>query len=225
MPETIAFEVSSVTNFHWTGPGCVKIHTQFRTKGEAIEIFARLRDEMDHILDALSMNLEPVVDSNDMTKWRAPSSPPSSLESVTADPRLVARQRPTSGSGELNYSKLPPRAALNAAQLLAEEQVKAYTRAQGRVTQAPSDLTADHAPIELPQAKRIEMKAELKPPTHEEALKEAAEFVERQKAAIAGKPWPPPSTPEEQMRPPPPPPASESSIAEDLSKSSTPESN
>jgi hypothetical protein len=218
LPEQIRFEVpAGVVTFHWSGPGRIKVHTQFATKGEAIEVFARLREEMDLILDTLSLNLDLV----------APSAPPGNgtaglLESVLADPRLVARQRPTSGSGELNYSKLPPRAALNAAQLLAEEQVKAYAQAQGRAsTRAAHPENVDEgAPIEIPQAKRVEMKAELKPPTHEEALKEAAESVERQKAAIAGRPWPPPASHEEQMLPPPPPAASEEVIAEDLSKSS-----
>jgi hypothetical protein len=253
MAEQIRFIIPyGVISFHWDGPGALKVHTQFKNKNEAIEVFARLREEMDLILDTLSMNLDPagMLDRFDTVPSAPPSYSPGSspppfpsthfassrvpltqeqaLAAVQQDPRLVARQRPTSGSGELNYSKLPPRAALSAAQKLAEDQVAAYARAQGR----GSDPAAPQEPIELPQAKRVEMKAEVKPPTHEEALVEARRFIDAQRAAMGLAPMkaedvksfrgpdPYPLEPEAQILPPPPPPESKVAVEEDLGKSS-----
>jgi hypothetical protein len=238
MPETVKFIIpAGVVSFHWSGPGAIKVHTQFRSKNEAIEVFARLREEMDLILDTLSMNLDAIDTFGESSSTRhdteRPYSPPGSgfaglLEDVQKDPRLVARQRPTSGSGELNYSKLPPRAALSAAQKLAEDQVAAYARAQGRGgTHPPENGIIED--IQLPQAKRVEMKADVKPPTHEEALAEARKFIDEQRKAMGLAPMktdevkPATSTEGpsvEQMLPPPPPADSDAAIAEDLSKSS-----
>jgi hypothetical protein len=220
MPETIAIDIGpGVASFYWNGAGTVRVHLQFVNRREAIEAFDRLRFEVETVLYALSAELDP-RDDVQSTRFQTerPAAPPGSglpglVASVMNDPRLVARQRPVNPSEEMNYSKLPPRAALSVAQKIAEEQVAAYARAQGRTT--PGEF---EEPIVLPQAKPVPMKAEIKAPTHEEALKEAAEFVERQKAAMAGKPWPP--VEENQILPPPPPPESEEAIADAMAKSS-----
>ncbi len=225
MPETVAFEVGpNVTSFYWSAPGSVKVHLQFANHAEAVEVFERLRYEVESILLTLTTDFDPRDAQNPRFQTERPAAPPGSglpglLASVQNDPRLVARQRPVGGNeGDKNYSKLPPKAALSVAQKIAEEQVAAYERAQGRQSRGPvAEGEVDEAII-LPQAKPVPMQAEIKPPTHEEALKQAAEFIERQKAAIAGKPWPPKV--EEQILPPPPPPESEPAVSDALSKSS-----
>ena len=196
MPQQISFEIGyGVVSFHWSGQGAVKIHTQFASQREAVEAFEQLRFEVESVLLTLATDLEPREERHDTDR---PLAPPGSglsglLSDVMRDPRLVAQQRPTSGSGPTDYSKLPPTAALSSAKKLAEDQVAAYARAQGRASEPSS---SDEA-ILLPQAKPVPMKAEVKQPTHEEALAQAREFINQQRRAMGL----PPTEPETQTAP------------------------
>jgi hypothetical protein len=220
---TIAFEVTSgVISFHWTGPGCVKIHTQYRTREDAIEAFQNLQREVNVILDTLFQDFSSPGFKTEPPPASASVSYPPDLASVMADPRLVARQRPTPpANGETNYAKLPPRAALSAAQKLAEDMVAAYSKAQGRLGTSPPE-GGDFEPIVLPQAKTVAMQTERKVPTHEEALAEARMFIEKQRAAMGLTPSPPNEIIAEipPILPPPPPPETAEDIASEISKSS-----
>jgi len=241
---TIAFEVSTgVTSFHWSGPGAVKVSTQYGSIAEAIHAFSRLKTECELIVESLHSYLQAELSSpsfkteippppppgHSIQALPGPSLPPSShfspnqgpgfpglKKDAATDPRLIAQTRPIQApGGPTNTGKMPPGAALK----LAQDMVAAYAHAQGRIGTSPPEEGGE-LPIVLPQAIPTAMKAEQKVPTHEDAVKEAQAFVNKMRAGMGLPPLNPDGTEEIPILPPPPPPESAAEVADQFSKSS-----